>query len=338
MGIMRALKIIAMLPLRVLAGNNNNQVDTSIYGMSLQRDWMYESSTISMKYLGCVWGYVDSDTSADLGCMENESEDGTSMWYMMANCRRAQVAYSLYASSGSTSCNKKDFKESFVSKNGISEFAYTLGTYGYNSPVSGNDVSSLPVCEADGYGYYMSVGCSSSGGFTIDRFTDAYCLSYYDTIEKLSNLDSAMSNLNCYKVYNSNTDSDPSYSVGAYLVAESGSCSEAESSLCTTNSFVQSAGTGGGYTLSSSHSSLSITNKVKYGIGNAMLLGSVVMFVGILFTNRRKRHALMHRKFRQSDGKEKKRSKSKSKKSSKGGSKRSSSRKKTSTNNGGIFA
>ena len=44
--------------------------------------------------------------------MEDESEDGTTMWYMMANCKRAQVAYSVYASSSGTTSCRNDFKES----------------------------------------------------------------------------------------------------------------------------------------------------------------------------------------------------------------------------------
>ena len=92
-------------------GDSSSSVDTTIYGLSYQReDWMYGSKTIALKYEGCVWGYVDDRENA--GCMEDESEDGTTMWYMMANCKRAQVAYSVYASSGSTSCSNGDFKES----------------------------------------------------------------------------------------------------------------------------------------------------------------------------------------------------------------------------------
>ena len=99
--------------LTLVAGKSSgSQTDYSIYGMSMQRDWMYDSKTISIKFLGCVMGFVDSDNGENMGCMPQDSEDGTSSWYQMANCRRAQVAYGMYASTGSTSCNKKDFKES----------------------------------------------------------------------------------------------------------------------------------------------------------------------------------------------------------------------------------
>jgi hypothetical protein len=60
---------------------------------------------------GCSWGYVGDNDGA--GCMENSSQDGTTYWYQMANCRRAQAVFSLYAtSSGSAGCNKNNFKES----------------------------------------------------------------------------------------------------------------------------------------------------------------------------------------------------------------------------------
>ena len=215
-----------------------------------------------------------------------------------------------------------------MTKNGVAEFAYILGSYGYNSPISSDDTGSFPVCEGDGNGYYLAVGCSSSGGFTIDRFTDQYCLEYYDTYDYMNNFNSAMKNLKCFNCYNSNQGTDVSYSVASYLLAESSSCSEAESSLCTTTSFVAKAGSGGNFQRVSygSGASSSFSNKVKYTLGSAMLLGSVFMFIGILFTNRRKRHAMMNRKFRQSSEKKKKkkkRSSSSSKKSSR--SRRSSS-------------
>lgn len=304
-GNMLLIAFIVQLPMLIAAwgSNNDDTEDYSMYGMSMQRDWLYESSSIAIKYEGCVWSYVDD--RENMGCMDDESEDGTSYWYMMANCKRAQVAYSVYAtSSGTTSCSKGDFKESMMTKSGVAEFAYTMGYYSYNSPISENDVGSLPVCEEDGNGYYMSVGCSSTGAFTIDRFSDAYCLQYYDTYDYLSNFNSAMksNNLNkCYNAYSSSTDESPYSSLSAYMIPYSGSCSAAESQYCTTNDFVKKAGSSSGFQSSSGFTSgqnLSLTNKLKYGLGATMLLGSVIMFFGILFTNRRKRRALMHRKFR----------------------------------------
>jgi hypothetical protein len=105
--------ILLYLPRQCKAGNNNNNnYDTSVYGLSMQRDWLYQSGSINLKYEGCVWGYVND--RENMGCMQDSSEDGTTYWYMMANCRRAQVAYSLYASSsaGGTKCKNSNFKES----------------------------------------------------------------------------------------------------------------------------------------------------------------------------------------------------------------------------------
>ena len=82
-----------------------------MYGDSFSRDWLYDSSAISMKLEGCYWGYVYD--GEDAGCMEAESEDGTYSWYQMANCRRAQAVFSLYASDSSSSvgCSSNTYKE-----------------------------------------------------------------------------------------------------------------------------------------------------------------------------------------------------------------------------------
>merc|ERR1712176_894698 len=134
---------------------------------------------------------------------------------------------------------------------------------------------------------------------TIDRFTDQYCLVHYDTYDYLSDFNSAMKGLNkCYSAYNSNYDESPYSSLSNYLIPESGSCSAQESSYCTTSNFVNKAGSSRGFQRSGPVGALSFSNKLKYGLGSAMLLGSVIMFLGILFTNRRKRRALMRRKFR----------------------------------------
>jgi hypothetical protein len=90
------------------SGNKNYEGSYSIYGNGYTRDWLYDGSTLSFEVLGCVWGLVYD--SEEAGCLEDESEDGTYNWYMMANCRRPQVAYSVYASdSGSSSCGTNTF-------------------------------------------------------------------------------------------------------------------------------------------------------------------------------------------------------------------------------------
>lgn len=72
-------------------------------------EWFYGSTNIAMKVEGCVW--ATSDDNENLGCMQDSSNDGVTYWYQMAMCRRAQVAYSVYASnSGSPSCSSGNFK------------------------------------------------------------------------------------------------------------------------------------------------------------------------------------------------------------------------------------
>lgn len=303
---MLLIALFIQLPVRIFAdwsGNSDSDVDLSMYGISMSRDWLYSSTSIAIKYEGCVMGYVDD--RENMGCMDDESEDGTSSWYMMANCRRAQVAYSVYATdSGTTSCSTAHFKESLMTKGGVAEFAYDMGYYSSNSPISEDDAEYMPICEEDGNGYYLSVGCSSSGGFSVDRYTDAYCLQKYDTYEELSNFNSALTNNNlnkCFIAYDPYSDESAYNSLSHYLVPNSAGCSSTESMHCTSSEFVSSAGSSGGFQKSNSFKSqevLSLTNKLKYGMGGVMLGGSVIMFFGILFTNRRKRRALMHRKFR----------------------------------------
>lgn len=94
-------------------GNDDDSQSSTnmLYGDTLNRDWLYNSNSISLQLEGCVWGYASDHDDAD--CMENGSQDGTTYWYQMANCRRAQAVYRMYAtSSGSASCTTSNFKES----------------------------------------------------------------------------------------------------------------------------------------------------------------------------------------------------------------------------------
>ncbi len=92
-----------------LGSSSNGDDIKGIYYENYAYDWFYGSSNIAMKVEGCVWS--TSDDNEDLGCMQDSSNDGTTYWYQMAMCRRAQVAYSVYASdSGSPSCGSGNFK------------------------------------------------------------------------------------------------------------------------------------------------------------------------------------------------------------------------------------
>jgi hypothetical protein len=103
------LGVLSLLAESALAwGSSSTESDDTAYGNTFTRDWLYNSKSISLKVDGCAWGYVDDSENA--GCLEDDSDDGTTNWYMMANCRRPQVVFSVYASSGgSTSCNNNNF-------------------------------------------------------------------------------------------------------------------------------------------------------------------------------------------------------------------------------------
>lgn len=94
------------------SNSDSSNYDTLKFGMSMNRDWLYNSGSIAMKLEGCILGYNTADDE-DAGCPENSSEDGTVYWYQMANCLRPQAVFSMYASdSSSTSCSSNTFKES----------------------------------------------------------------------------------------------------------------------------------------------------------------------------------------------------------------------------------
>jgi hypothetical protein len=101
----------AHLVLGVHGWGSSSSTDSTIYAESFKRDWLYDATAISMKLEGCVWGYVADEEEA--GCLESSSEDGTYYWYQMANCRRAQAAFSLYTtdSSNSVGCNSNTYRE-----------------------------------------------------------------------------------------------------------------------------------------------------------------------------------------------------------------------------------
>jgi hypothetical protein len=87
--------------------NNGNQLDQVYFGNKFAQDWLYSSNKLSFKIDGCVWGNVAD--SENVGCLEDESDEGTTNWYMMANCKRPQVAFSVYSAGN---CNSGNFEGS----------------------------------------------------------------------------------------------------------------------------------------------------------------------------------------------------------------------------------
>lgn len=187
------------------------------------------------------------------------------------------------------------------------------------------------MCEQGDSGYYLSVGCASDGTFTIDEFNDQYCLQRVGTYTYLSDVNSIFKSYfsSCYGIYSANTDESVDYSTAGALVTSSKSCSALDSNLCQDTDRISSASSGGISAMSSAGHTIAnfnVANKAKYALGTLCLIGSLFMFLGILFTNRRKRRAMMHRKMRASRSK---RGSSKSKRSSsrtKSSSSRSKSR------------
>ena len=231
------------------------------------------------------------------------------------------------------------FISQFVTQDGLSEFAYLMGTYDAYSPISEDTVGDLPMCEQGNDGYYLSVGCASDGSFTIDEFSDAYCLQRVGTYTYLSDINSLIKNNfhSCYSIYSQNTDESVGYSAAGALVSSSMTCSAEDSSMCQDTERISKAWGGKLSSISSAGHTIAnfnVANKAKYALGTLCLIGSLFMFLGILFTNRRKRRAMMHRKMRASRSK---RSGSKARSSSrhKSSSSRSKSRSRTSSGRDG---
>ena len=101
---------VSKLALAVAWGSSgSSSTDPAMYYPNEQYSWMYDSATIAMRVEGCVW--ATTDDNEDVGCMQDGSSDGTTYWYQMAMCRRAQVAYSVYATdSSSATCTSGTFK------------------------------------------------------------------------------------------------------------------------------------------------------------------------------------------------------------------------------------
>ena len=180
----------------------------------------------------------------------------------------------------------------------------------------------------------VGMTCASDGSFALEYFSDSYCMepsgSTYDQLQTLN------SNMNTY------TNCQNVYQYGdqygnvlvPYLMSVSYPCTSLVSGLCADSAAAETrheiASSNGGGMISISRKSSSgrqtWLTKLKYVAGGLLLLASFVMFTGILFTNRRRRRALMQRKYRQArrsgDDRSRRSSRSKSK-----GRERDSSRK-----------
>jgi hypothetical protein len=156
---MLVVGVLSLLVESALAwGSSTTETDDTVYGNTFTRDWMYDSKSISLKVEGCAWGYVDDSENA--GCLQDDSDDGTTNWYMMANCRRPQVVFSVYASSSSsTNCNSNNFVGSVGHK------MHSIICLGFlrRSMISSNTLF-IPYCSSS-----REAACQSS--FTICKRT-----------------------------------------------------------------------------------------------------------------------------------------------------------------------
>ena len=184
---------------------------------------------------------------------------------------------------------------------------------------------------------YIGLDCSGSA-FALNYFNDQYCVSRTgNTYNSLKMVNKMMGNYeNCNKAWAYGDDSD--YSLVHQLIYYSEPCTSYDYNLCQDSPYFEArsassgrAGRSRSRTGWSSRAYMgghkSWVTKLKYVVGGLFLLASFIMFTGILFTNRRRRRAMMMRKYRQA--KKAKREKSKdgaSKKSRSGSKKRSKSR------------
>ncbi len=224
----------------------------------------------------------------------------------------------------------------FVTRSGLSEFMYYLQTYDGSFSYNGEDgYDELPMCMQGNNGY-IGLDCSSSSTFVLNYFNDQYCVSRTgNTYDKLQNVNKLMSNYEqCIGAWSYGDDTDNS--LVHKLVYYSEPCSSLDYNLCQDSAVFQSRSASSGRA-SKTHKSgwqsraymgghKSWVTKLKYVVGGLFLLASFIMFTGILFTNRRRRRAMMMRKYRQAKKAKREKSKDTSKKSRSGSKKRSKSR------------
>jgi hypothetical protein len=187
----------------------------------------------------------------------------------------------------------------------LSEFIYYLqtydGSYSYQDDDGYYGINALPNCEGGDNGY-LGLDCASDGSFAINYFNDQYCLARtgntYNSLKKINK--SLKSYQSCY------TGSD----LVQNLVTYSEPCTSLDTNLCDDGSLFQQRSSTSGAARTSAKKRWSSSKymgahkswvtKLKYVVGGLFLLASFIMFTGILFTNRRRRRAMMMRKYRQS--------------------------------------
>jgi hypothetical protein len=188
----------------------------------------------------------------------------------------------------------------------------------------------FPMCESNNNNA-VGLTCASDGSFALEYFSDSYCLTRTgQTYNQLYSLNQNLQTYNsCYNIYNG--DNNNGNSLVQYLISISEPCSALDSGLCTDNEAMLNRLSSSSTSKSTHFHSSAISasgktwlTKLKYVVGGLLLLASFVMFTGILFTNRRRRRALMQRKYRQAkrSGEDRSRRSSRSKSKSRDGSRK----------------
>jgi hypothetical protein len=229
----------------------------------------------------------------------------------------------------------------FVTNAGVSEFIYYMQSYDPNGSWSNDDGDGYggeyPMCESNNNNNAVGLTCASDGSFALEYFSDSYCLTRSgQTYNQLYSLNRNLQTYSsCYNIYsggnNYNGGDNNGNSLVQYLISISSPCSALDSGLCTDNEAMlnrlSSSSTSKSthfHTSAMSASGKTWLTKLKYVVGGLLLLASFVMFTGILFTNRRRRRALMQRKYRQAkrSGEDRSRRSSRSKSKSRDGSRK----------------
>lgn len=235
-----------------------------------------------------------------------------------------------------------------MTKGGVSEFIYYLTNYGGASFYGDDDNFGDDGAADCGEGYnggYVGLDCTDDGQFALNYFNDQYCISRTGSqYDQLSNVNSFIKSYkSCTKSYSYGDSTDNS--LIHKLVYYSEPCTSMDYNVCTDNSvFEERSSSSGRGSFGGHHHGWSSraymgghkswVTKLKYVVGGLFLLASFIMFTGILFTNRRRRRAMMMRKYRQAKKQRREKSRDGSRKSRSGSKKRSKSRPKESKPDG----